>query len=168
MQAQLRRDTIVFVSILASCVLYYEALSTYLSSLSNPKPFMFILMVSLGVSIFYELRGGVSRGAIISVLSTILVFIGGCFLAEPIRDMYLLTLESLKELPAEQKASFGQEYISAAQNPAVGIGACLAAGVSAIRISAYNFIKNFLCKLLIINFNPQRCQYCGQLRSKDD
>lgn len=160
---QLWRDFITVLIIIGCFLFFVSSLNLYLSVLSNPKPFLFSLLFTLGLSIFYELKPAVNSTALVGVLSVLVVFCLGVFLAEYIREMYLYVLEGLKDLSEEEKNHIGYEYVRAVENPAVGIGASYAAGIAIFRITTFNFIKNLFSKLLITDFNPLKCQQCGSI-----
>jgi hypothetical protein len=140
---------------------FVTGLTGYLSVLNNPMPMMFVLVFSMAVSVAYDIKDGFNREAIITVVSTCVVFALATWLAPVYRDWYLEMINQLKQVK-DADAVIGNEYIRAINNPAVGIGACYAMAIASIRLSFSRLIRFMLRSILLEKENVERCWCCGQ------
>ena len=157
---QLRLDFISVSLFLVGLFIFQSVLDLYLSGLSNPLPFKFILMFSLGLALFYEIKDGVNRSTLLRCLTTMLIFSMAVYFAIEFREFYLWLIDELRQVK-EVDEKIGIEYISALQNKAVGIGACYAASVTIFRITVFKLLNGFLSKFLTVNYKDQHCDKCG-------
>lgn len=166
----LRRDNFVGQPVrdglLAACLfgflwLYWSSLDSYLSSLSNPLPMKFVLVMSLLIAMVYEVKGSRLREASIFVLTTALIFAVAPWLASEYREWYLGIIEELKAAEGTVDV-IGGEYVRAVNNPAVGIGACFAMAVATVRLPFQRVLRSILWKLFIVGKPEALCPHCGQ------
>lgn len=158
---QNRLDLISISIFILSLYVFQETLNVYLSGLSNPLPFKFILMFSIGLAFFYEIKDGINRRALLRCVATMVVFSIAVYFAIGFREFYLGIISELREFK-EFDEKVGFEYVSALENKAVGIGACYFACVAIFRIISFKLIYTLICKWLLDDNKEPRCEKCGQ------
>jgi hypothetical protein len=156
------RQAALVVPSAGAILLYWQSLTVYLSSLSNPAPMQFVLCGSLVLALIYDFKGGIRYDTMVAVLVTCLVFAMAGVLAAEYRVIYLEAIEHLRGDAAFSQA-VGEEYVRAVDNPAVGIGACFAMALASIRLPFRGVFHWLLMRAFFGQPDTAPCPHCGQL-----
>lgn len=156
------RIVLGILSALVFIIVYMVGISRYLESLPNPWVMGYILGCSLGIALIYDIKGGLHRWVLVNVITTVLLFALASFAAIEVREVYMSILAELDNISPEDLAKAGYEnYVSAAKNPAVGIGTCFAVSLALLRLTLTKPISK-LVQALLIKDQPSCCHACGQ------
>ena len=160
---QLARDISTALIFASSLAAFYCMLWEYLSTLSRPGLMFYLIWFSLVISWLYDLKIGVDRFGLVRVVTTTFLYVFGLVIADYYRNEIFLDVVYSLSQEAEVIEAIGQEYVQIAVNPAVGIGACLAASMGLLRLVAYRRVADAFDRLLIgDSIVPKVCERCRQ------
>jgi len=141
---------------------YFIHLQYYLKSISNPYPLIIIFFISLLLALGNEVRSGVSKLTLAGLGATMLYFNMGTEIAIFAREIVLnLIAEHIVNAPYEIQTQIGEEYIMAAKNKIVSVGACMGAGLIISKVVFYNLFRRLFFVLLNLpNSKLSLCPTC--------
>lgn len=153
----------IFIT-LSGIVGYYVHLLYYLKSISNPYPLVALFFGSLIFALANEVKSDVNKLTFAGLGATMLYFNIGAELAIYLREIVLnLIQEHVIEATAEVQSQIGTEYIIAAKNKIVSIGACMGVGLIVSRVLFYNlFSKLFFIVLKVPAKKRNTCPRCNK------
>lgn len=145
---QLIRDVTALLVLAVSVVAYHLVLRRYLADLERPMLFEIGFLMSFGIALMYELRGGY-RQVVAGSTCTALVFVSGALAAIWCRDFYELMVDQIRDVP-EVVEFLGQDIASALTNRAVGYGGAFAIGLLLGRLTVGSrIVRGWLMRCLL-------------------